>query len=121
MKRGTKDFLLDAHYLGLVRGKVDRVTDSWLKDFDMLVLISAPLDEVWGRIQSDAKGRDRALFPAGISEEKMKKTLSKYQEQTSEEFKRLADLYNKPRVEIINKENKMEESAEQLAFFIKSN
>jgi adenylate kinase len=116
---GNKDqnFLLDAHYLGLVRGKVDRVTDSWLKDFDMFVLVSAPLDDIWGRIKKDSM-RDRALFPAGASEVEMKNMLSQYQKQMSEEFERLAKSYGKPHVEIANEENKLEASIRQLTSFI---
>lgn len=114
----NQNFLLDAHYLGLVRGKVDRVTGSWLKYFDLFVLVSAPVDDVWRRIENDSKLRDRALFPVGISEVQMKDMLSNYQQQTFEEFKRLAKLYNKPCMEIVNEENMLEVSVRRLISFI---
>lgn len=113
-----QDLLLDAHYLGLVRGKVDQVTGPWIKEFDLLVLISAPLDDVWRRIKNDSKLRDRALFPADMSEVEMKSMLSRYQEQTSEEFKRLSKLNKKPSLEIVNEENELEASVQKLASFI---
>jgi adenylate kinase len=118
LESGGQNFLLDAHYLGLVRGKVDRVTDSWLKDFDAFVLISASLEDVWKRIESDSKTRDRALFPADMPEAEMKHLLSEYQKQTSDEFKRLAELYKKPFVEILNEENKLGAGVQQLISFV---
>lgn len=117
--RGSR-FLLDGHYLGLVRGEVNRLTDSWLKDFDMLVLVSAPLGDIWRRIESDSKTRDRALFPADISEEEKKEMLLRYQKQTAEEFGRLAKLYEKPHVEILNEENRLKESVQRLVSFIET-
>lgn len=113
-----RNFLLDAHYLGLVRGKVDQVTSSWLQNFDTFILISAPLNDVWNRILLDSKIRDRALFPAGSSEQEMRAILAKYQKQTSKEFKRLGKFYKKPHVEILNKENKLKEGIDQLISFI---
>lgn len=120
LSKQDQNFLLDAHYLNLVRGKVDRVTGPWLKNFDMFILISAPLSDIWKRIENDSKSRDRALFPLGISEIEMTDMLSKYQEQTSMEFKRLAELYKKPFLDILNEENKLQASIQQLMSFINS-
>ncbi|MEX0919203.1 MAG: AAA family ATPase [Parcubacteria group bacterium] len=116
--RSKNDFLLDAHYLGLVRGKVDRVTDSWLKNFDALILISAPFDDVWNRILADSKVRDRALFPSESSDAEKKDTLAKYQILMQNEFQRLANLYKKPYIEILNNENMMDTAVEELTSFI---
>lgn len=115
-----KDVILDTHYLCLVRGKIERVTDEWLRLADVLVLVSAPLDDVWNRIAADLKIRDRALFPAGVSEEEMKEMLALYQTQTHDEFKRLATLYAKPHSEIVNKQNKLEEAVGDFVGFVLS-
>lgn len=113
-----KDFLLDAHYLGLVRGKVDKVSGPWLEKFDVCVLVSAPLDDVWNRILADSRVRDRALFSAGMSEIEMKKMLAAYQLQTKDEFDRLVSTYKKPNIEIYNEQGKMDEAVARLTDFV---
>jgi adenylate kinase family enzyme len=112
------DFLLDAHYLGLVRGKIDQVTRSWLRDFDTFVLISSPIDDIWERIIKDSKVRDRALFPSEMSESDRKKMLAVYQKQTVEEFRRLSDLYKKPNFEIVNRKGLLEQALAEFSDFL---
>lgn len=114
-----KSFLFDSHYLNIVRGETNKVSRPWLKDFDILVLVTAPAEDVWQRITTDSSVRDRALFPKDISEKEAKEMLQKYLQDTKEEFTRLTKLYNKPSVEIINIQNRIDEAVDRLVDFIK--
>ena len=93
-------FLLDSHYLTLIRGKVTNMTTDRLKNFDALVLISTPIEVLWKRIQNDP--RERALFPENSSAEDAKKLLANYQVQTLEEFKRAVKEYDLTGIHIQN-------------------
>ncbi len=112
------NFLLDSHYLTLIRGRVTNMTTDRLKDFDSLVLISAPLETVWNRIQSSP--RDRALFPDSIPYEEAKKLLANYQLQTQEEFNRAVKEYNLPGIHIENDTADPGKATEELHSFIRS-
>ena len=113
------NMLFDSHYLALVRGKVDRVTGPWSEYFDAFVLLSAPLDNVWERLDEDSKTRDRGLFPIDItSEVERKNIIESYQKQILEEFERLVKMYGKPSVVIENKKGLLSEAVEELVVFL---
>lgn len=75
---------MDGHYLALVRGKIDKVTDNWIKNFDVFVLVSAPLEDVWNRISNDSNLRDRALFPLNTFDKEKLKIIDDHQKTTQE-------------------------------------
>jgi hypothetical protein len=109
-------FLLDGHYLGLVRGEVNRITGSWIIGFDRLILVSASTDDVWNRINNDE--RDRSLFPKNLSETEIKEMLKMYQYDTGNEFRRLGELYDKKGFEVLNSENNLDEAVKNLVEYI---
>jgi adenylate kinase len=116
----SKDNVIaDSHYMGLVRGKVDQVTDAWISGFDAFVLISAPFEDVWSRIETDSKHRDRALFPPGNSTEENKLMLYNYMTRTQEEFLSLAMKYGKPHVEISNRKDEQKRALGDLVRFVR--
>lgn len=96
-------FLVDGHYLTLVRGKTTKVTGPWLQEFDGLILISASLDTVWKRIRIDAE-RDRALFSKESSESEARKIFSVYLDETEKEFFFLKNKYGLPGIHVLNDE-----------------
>jgi adenylate kinase len=110
------DLLLDGHYFTLVKGNVTQITGPWIKDIDRLILVSASTEDIWNRIQKDE--RDRTLFPDELSEDEMKDMLNKYQEETRKEFKRLGELYQKDGIEVLNSENNLEETVQNLVEYI---
>jgi len=109
-------FLLDGHYLGLVRGEVNRITGSWITGFDRLILVSASTDDVWNRINNDE--RDRSLFPKNLSETEIKDMLKIYQYDTGNEFRRLGEIYDKKGFEVLNSENNLDEAVKNLVEYI---
>ncbi len=118
----SKDnFIMDGHYLGLVHGKVDRVTDSWINGYDALILIEAPFEDVWDRIAADEKTRDRALFPTSHDEDNKKTMLKNYIDQTREEFTRIAELYKKPHIIIQNDHGKQNVAIQAFVDFVRKN
>jgi adenylate kinase len=112
------NFLLDAHYLSLVRGDVRTGTNDLIEKFDAFILISAPLETVWHRISTDSSKRDRAMFPSEMNTVEMKKMLAEYQQQTKDEFLRLAKLYKKPYLEVVNEQDHLDNAAVTLLEFI---
>lgn len=114
-----RNIIADSHYLNLIRGKVNVITRDAIKKFDILVLISAPIEQIWNRIYKDHEARDRALFPEGFSEEESFQMLANYQEETRQEFHRLAGLHQKKSIEIINSDGELESSVEELVDFLK--
>lgn len=112
------NFLLDSHYLTLIRGEITNMTTDRLRNFDVLVLISTPLEILWERIHNDP--RDRALFPVTASLEESKEILEKYQQQTLKEFNRAVKEYNVPGIHIQNDTENPEKAALQLHNFIES-
>lgn len=117
---GDKSFIFDSHYLNIVRGEVNNVSRPWIRDFDVLVLISAPTDDVWNRIKKDSLSRDRALFPKNIQDDDSKKVLTQYILDTRKEFNSLATNLGKPNLEVLNIDGKKEETVFQLINFIKN-
>jgi adenylate kinase len=115
----SKDKVIaDSHYMGLVRGKVDQVTDAWISGFDAFVLISAPFEDVWSRIEADSKHRDRALFPQGNSTEENKRMLYNYMTRTRDEFLALSLKYHKPHIEISNRKDEQKLALGDLVRFV---
>ena len=114
-----KSILVDGHYLSLVRGKIDQVTGPWIGKFDALALISAPIEDIWRRIEADASMRDRALFPPDTNTSEQKEILANYDVQMHKEFDQLANTYSKPRIEITNHEGKLEDAIEKFVIHIR--
>lgn len=106
------NFLLDSHYLTLIRGEVTNMTSDRLKNFDLLVLISTPIEILWKRLQSDP--RDRALFPIDAPPEVAKKILEDYQMETLKAFDRAVKEYDVPGIHIHNDENNVEKAVKEL-------
>lgn len=113
-----ESFLLDAHYLSLNRGKINAKVGDWIKKFDALILISAPIENIVKRIEMDTTKRDRALF-SEKSEENEVKNLHEHQKVTRDEFLRILEISKKPGIEIINYENKLDKSVSTLVGFLK--
>ncbi len=114
-----RNLIVDSHYLNLIRGKTNIITRDAIKKFDILVLISAPIDQIWKRVCADETTRDRALFPESFSGEESFEVLTQYQEDTRQEFIRLAKLHQKKNIEIINVDGKLEKAVKELVDFIK--
>ena len=114
-----RNLIADSHYLNLIRGNVNVITRDAIKKFDILVLISAPTEQVWTRIHKDETKRDRALFPENLSQEESFKMLKSYQEETRQEFLKLAKIHDKKSIEIINPDGGLESSIEELVDFLK--
>lgn len=111
-----KHLLMDAHYLNIVRGRVDVVIDDWLNGYDALLLVDAPLDDVWQRIEIDV--RDRALF--GKNEPNPKVVYGKYMEVTRQKFDELVRRFNKPSLTIHHGNNETDAAIEAFVTFHQS-
>ena len=110
-----RSFLLDAHYLSLVRGKVTHQGGKeWLRRFDVAAIIMAPVGEILERISADERVRDRALFPEGLSESGKLDMLIKYQEATYTDFRTLAWKYDLYSIEIFNGAGDLEKTVSKL-------
>jgi adenylate kinase len=96
----NKNIVLDGHYLNLRRGRVSKVTGSWIGRMTALILITADPAVIYERINQDNK--DRALFGSGLSGEAAIKRLAQYQLQTIAEFDTLADRYTLPKIVVEN-------------------
>lgn len=88
--------LLDSHYLNMKYGVIESVTGEWISKFEALVLVTAPVETVLGRLNNDTIFRDRALFPENILDVERSKILSQYIAQTEVEFHRLAEKFRLP-------------------------
>jgi adenylate kinase len=115
----NRNLIVDSHYLNLIKGKTNIITRDAIKKFDVFVLISAPIEQVWDRVRKDEEIRDRALFPENLSEEDSFKMFKTYQQDTEREFLRLARLHQKNNIEIVNINGKLESSVAKLVDFIK--
>ncbi len=104
--------LFDSHYLNLVRGVIKPVMGPWIKKFDVLILISADIDSILKRIESDS--RDRALFPPEATKETCEAIYKNYCKQYKDVFHQLALQYNLPSKEIENSEGEISQVAQEL-------
>lgn len=89
-----KNFIFDAHYLNLVRGKVKSVTSSYLNKFDALLLLKVSPETVLERTSKET--RDRALFPEGLKDYEQFDMLRDYIDQYDQEFEHLCRSYDMP-------------------------
>lgn len=108
--------ILDSHYLNLKRGLVDRVTGPWLNKFHAFVLVTAPVEHIFDRIERDHPNRDRALFPEDMKPETSFEMLRAYAERTRQEFIERAKEHNLPHIEIRN--DNLDEATQQLVEFV---
>ncbi len=108
------NFLLDSHFMNLVRGVITKTTGDWIEGFDALVLVKTDFNTLWSRINKDE--RDRALFPENVSRGGAKEILSNYQKQYRKEFLNVSKKYNLPHIEIEN--DSIEKSIIELSDFI---
>lgn len=115
----TKHYLLDAHYLNLRKGEVDRITDDWIKDMSALVLVKAEPSEIYRRIMDDSK--DRALLASELPPEQYIMRLRGYQEQTEAEFTELVKHYRLPSLTIENSNDITQGVETFLAFHVSLN
>jgi adenylate kinase len=113
----TKHYLLDAHYLNLRKGEVDRITDTWIKDMSALILVKADPAEIYRRIKHDNK--DRALLADELPADQYIERLRQYQDQTEAEFAQLAKLHMLPSL-IIENNNDIAQSTERFLAFHKT-
>lgn len=111
-------FLLDRHYLSLNKGKINLRVGDWINKFDALILITAPIDDILGRIEKDLEKRDRALFSKNEEENEIK-NLEEHQKSTREEFYRIVESSQKPAIEIINADGKGKEAVSGLVEFLR--
>lgn len=113
-----ENFLVDGHYLALVKGTTNKVTGNWIKNFDALVLVTADTQDVWERIIKDSPERDRALFPDNFTESQKIEMLKKFQQDSFDEFKSISKTFNIPSIEIKNKKDLQEEAVQNLILFL---
>lgn len=87
-------FILDSHYLNLVRGQIKSVTGPFIKNFNALFLLRARPEIIMERISADGHLRDRALFPDNINDEEKICMLSSYMKQYEEELRKVSHEYS---------------------------
>lgn len=100
-EHGDQPFLLDTHILNLTKGKVIRRDGDWIARYDALILIKARPATILARIRQDA-AKDRALFPAGMSDREKVVMLEEYQAETEQLFRELSARYGLPSLIIQN-------------------
>lgn len=107
-----KALIIDAHYLNLRNGEIFDVTGEWIKLMNALFLITANHQTLWGRLRKDleTKGRERNLFPQGSTEEKQKRLLADYTDQTLNKVQILSQKYKIPFFIIENSDNQLSEA-----------
>lgn len=88
--------IADSHYLNTRWGKISLVTDEWIKQFDALLLLAAPVKIVFDRVVADRNFRDRALFDEQLSQPEQLEFYANYLDQTEAEYLRLQREYNLP-------------------------
>ncbi len=114
------NLLVDGHFLALVKGTTNKVTNDWIKNFDALVLVTSNTEDVWERIQKDSPTRDRALFPENFTEDKKVKMLQKFQNDSEEEFLNIIKEFNLNSIKIENKKDLQDVAVKKLCDFIKN-
>ena len=114
---GPDSFVLDSHYSIMVNENVMNSMNDWAKNIHTFVLLTAPVKTLMNRISSDS-GRDRALFPEGLSEEDKIQLLDKFQRHLICQSEELAKVLNKPflRLENIN----LDQSVKEFTQFVES-
>lgn len=107
------NLVFGAHYLNLVNGEVRDVSlGDWPKLFDYLVFLTAPIEDIYERINRDETSRDRALFGPDIGREEAIRLLDQYNEQNRQKAKELSNRFNVPYIEIENGSNQLEKAVE---------
>jgi adenylate kinase len=106
----SKTILLDSHFTNLIKGQFFKATEGWIANFDALILVTAPINEIHNRITIDQ--RDRELFPPNSNLASQLKYLEKYSEVEKMEFLRLTKKYKKPHLIIQNRKNKLQKAIE---------
>jgi|SRR3989344_1969716 len=88
------NFILDSHYVNLIRGTREPNTGPWIANFDALLLIDVSPETVLSRMEADAHFRDRALFPTDMPEKDRFSVLSDYISEYKDEFSKLGFLHD---------------------------
>lgn len=88
------NFILDSHYVNIIRGNLEKNTGGWIEDFDALLFIAVSPETVLKRIQKDQYHRDRALFPPHAKEKDYLEILRMYIHEYEEYFQRLVSAYH---------------------------
>jgi adenylate kinase len=112
---GDKSLFVDTHIMNLTHGNVVRRDGDWIAKYDAMILVKAKPAVILSRVLQDA-GKDRALFPAGISESEKLAMLDDYQRQTEKLFVALCREYDLPSLIIENDAS----IAEGVQMFVKS-
>ena len=108
-------YFIDAHLLNLIKGKVSDVTGSWMSGLSGIVLVEAPISDIYARIQSDT-GRTRELFPTTEAGTELDRLLQ-YMTQTRERFIEVAATYELPSVLVMNHHGEIESAVNGIAEF----
>jgi adenylate kinase family enzyme len=87
------NFILDSHYVNIIRGNLEKNTGDWIGNFDALLFISVSPETVLKRIQKDQHHRDRDLFPPHTKEKDYLEILRMYIHEYEEYFQRLVSGY----------------------------
>lgn len=103
--------VLDAHYLNLRHGKIVDVIGDWLKEVDVLLLLTADTKTVLQRVEANRE-RERALFPKSSPAVEKFQILERYIRQTSKRAKEAAAVYDKPLFVIWNEEGELNVAVE---------
>ena len=112
---GDKSLLFDTHYLSLVRGKwIDR-TGEWIARFAAVILVTAPLADIWQRIQSGE--RNRALFPDEMPNNRRLGLFKTYAEAYEDKFFDTASFFGIPYLIINNPNGRLNEAADRFLDF----
>ncbi len=118
-KKTTICRLFDGHYTNLIYGDFSAVTGGWIEHMDGLVLIAAPLNDVYRRIESDYKTRDRGLYPNNkLPEGDKVALLSQFADLEETEFKQLAARYSLKNLKIKHKNDQIDQDASRIIDFV---
>ena len=88
-----KSFILDSHYLIMVDGVIKSVIDEWIKQYDLLIYLTAPAEVILERLNSD--NRDRALFSSNDRLQQIHE-LQLFLDKTKNEVNSTANKYKIP-------------------------
>lgn len=99
--------IVDTHFAVMILGRIEYNKDEpWITDVDALVLLTAPVDQVFARIAGDI--RDRKLFPPNSTLQECKNLYRRFVWRSTRQFNLLAKNYKKPKIIVNNAQDRVE-------------
>ena len=116
-RQTAKIRFIDGHYLAIREGEIFRLAGDWVAGLDGLVLVAAELAVAWERLQIDGRWQSRRIFTPDATPSEAQTELARNLEQTSQEFERWSEQYQKDHFVLTHNDDDAERATRQLINF----